>query len=452
MLRAAGVPIRTRVATAFTFIFFFFFIVAECSNHSGGLTNVKCHEKFKSCIKKVQKSGKVGFSRKCPYGTAVPTMVQVVLFFGNEVETLNNLWSKISLKLAVSRIKLLKNKRDALIKQQKRELAQLLESGQEQTARIRVEHVVREEKTMAAYDLIEIYCELIVARLPIIEAQKNCPIDLKEAITSVIFASPRCADVPELMDVRKHFTAKYGKEFISSAVELRPDCGVSRMLVEKLSAKAPDGPTKINILGAIAEEHNIKWDPKSFGEKDAKPPEDLLNGPNTFQKASKMNVEPPSMQAPPNHDQKPDVPVNSFEHNVRSELSSQNFASTDIGASKTAMSGTSHPEVRAPGTRAEGMEFRHSFSGDGNAFPSGGQNWNMEFKDATSAAQAAAESAERASMAARAAAELSSRGKITRQYSRESQKPSIYGFRDEDPGKYAGSELHGEHLAKDSAN
>lgn len=35
-----------------------------------------------------------------------------------------------------------------------------------------VEHVVREEKMMAAYDLIEIYCELIVARLPIIESQK----------------------------------------------------------------------------------------------------------------------------------------------------------------------------------------------------------------------------------------------------------------------------------------
>ena len=35
-----------------------------------------------------------------------------------------------------------------------------------------VEHVVREEKTIAAFELIEIYCELIAARLPIIESQK----------------------------------------------------------------------------------------------------------------------------------------------------------------------------------------------------------------------------------------------------------------------------------------
>ncbi|KAL3825238.1 hypothetical protein ACJIZ3_021267 [Penstemon smallii] len=47
----------------------------ECVEKNG-MTNIKCHEKFKRCIKKVQKSGKVGFSKICPYDTAVPTMVQ----------------------------------------------------------------------------------------------------------------------------------------------------------------------------------------------------------------------------------------------------------------------------------------------------------------------------------------------------------------------------------------
>lgn len=57
-----------------------------------------------------------------------------------------------------------------------------------------------------------------------------CPIDLKEAITSIVFASPRCGDVPELVDARKHFTEKYGKDFTTAAMELRPQCGVSRMV------------------------------------------------------------------------------------------------------------------------------------------------------------------------------------------------------------------------------
>ncbi|KAL3363270.1 hypothetical protein AABB24_012521 [Solanum stoloniferum] len=47
----------------------------ECVEKNG-MTNVKCHEKFKRCIMKVQKSGKVGFTRDCPYDVAVPTMVQ----------------------------------------------------------------------------------------------------------------------------------------------------------------------------------------------------------------------------------------------------------------------------------------------------------------------------------------------------------------------------------------
>ncbi|ONH97850.1 hypothetical protein PRUPE_7G214200 [Prunus persica] len=352
---------------------------------------------------------------------------------------------KTSLKLAVSRIKLLKNKKDAQVKQIKRELAQLLETGQERTARIRVEHVLREEKTKAAYELIEIYCELIAARLPMIESQKNCPIDLKEAITSVVFASPRCADIPELMDVRKHFTAKYGKEFISGAVELRPDCGVNRMLVEKLSAKSPDGPTKMKILAAIAEEHNVKWDPESFEEKESKPPEDLLNGPNTFGSASKIHVEPPRGPPPPNHDVKEpsnvQVPPQSYENhdvsmnfNQQSARSSPRFrdsASSNVSSNKATASDTFHPEVRSSGNRTDGTENRHSFHADGNTSSTGRQNWNMNFKDAASAAQAAAESAEMASMAARAAAELSrqhsseSRDKFSQSASLTSSRTSI---------------------------
>ncbi|KAJ0743515.1 putative vacuolar protein sorting-associated protein Ist1 [Helianthus annuus] len=148
----------------------------------------------------------------------------------------------------------LKNKKGVQINQMKMELAQLLETGQERTARIRVEHVTREEKMVVAYDLIEIYCELIVARFPIIESQKTCPVDLKEAVTS-------------------------GKDFVSAAIELHPDCGVSRMLVEKLSAIAPDLQTKIKVLSVVAKDHNIDWDPTSFEEKESKPSSDLLNGP-----------------------------------------------------------------------------------------------------------------------------------------------------------------------------
>ncbi|KAK7314358.1 hypothetical protein VNO77_32878 [Canavalia gladiata] len=41
-----------------------------------GMTNVKCHKKLKNCLIKVQNSGKVGFSKECPYTTAAPTMIR----------------------------------------------------------------------------------------------------------------------------------------------------------------------------------------------------------------------------------------------------------------------------------------------------------------------------------------------------------------------------------------
>lgn len=46
--------------------------------------------------------------------------------------------SKTALKLVASRAKLLKNKKEVVVKQLRRDLAQLLEQGQVQTARIRV--------------------------------------------------------------------------------------------------------------------------------------------------------------------------------------------------------------------------------------------------------------------------------------------------------------------------
>ncbi|KAJ0941791.1 putative vacuolar protein sorting-associated protein Ist1 [Helianthus annuus] len=345
---------------------------------------------------------------------------------------------KTSLKLATSRIKLMRNKKGVQINQMKRELAQLLESGQDRTARIRVEHVIREEKMVAAYDLIEIYCELIVARLPIIESQKTCPIDLKEAITSVIFAAPRCSDIPELADVKKNFTAKYGKEFVSAAIELRPDCGVSRMLVEKLSAVAPDVQTKVKVLSAVAKEYNVNWDPTSFEEKESKPPDDLLNGPTYIEKPSTISVDSPKIQTSyaqnvQSHEENPNGRVDFAQQNRRFTLDAQNVPTAD----------STHDDMGPSGLGSGTMNTRHSFNSSNNSSFSK-ETWNMEFKDATSAAQAAAESAERASIAARAAAMLSSQGKITRQYSSESyssqQNPRV------------SSEYTGQHSFKDTYN
>lgn len=195
---------------------------------------------------------------------------------------------KTMLKLTIPRIKLLRNRREIQIKQMRRDIAKLLETGQEATARIRVEHIIREENMMAAQEIIELYCELIAVRLPIIELQRECPLDLKEAISSVCFAAPRCADLPELQQVQLLFASKYGKEFIAAATELMPDCGVNRQLIELLSIRAPSAEVKLKLLKEIAEEHELDWDPAASETELYKPHEDLLNGPEQLENQSKL--------------------------------------------------------------------------------------------------------------------------------------------------------------------
>lgn len=51
---------------------------------------------------------------------------------------------------------------------------------------------------------------------------RDCPNDVNEAVSSLLFASARCGDLPELQLIRKLFGERYGHSFETSAVELNP--------------------------------------------------------------------------------------------------------------------------------------------------------------------------------------------------------------------------------------
>lgn len=60
------------------------------------------------------------------------------------------------------------------------------------------------------------------------QSNRECPRELREAIASIVFAAPRCSEVPDLVQIKNLFGTKYGKEFIMVSSELRPDSGVNR--------------------------------------------------------------------------------------------------------------------------------------------------------------------------------------------------------------------------------
>ncbi|KAI4386474.1 hypothetical protein MLD38_004405 [Melastoma candidum] len=293
---------------------------------------------------------------------------------------------KTSLTLAISRIKLLQNKRDLLLKQMRKEIAQFLQVGQEAIARIRVEHVIREQNIMAAYDILELFCEFVHARVPIIENQKECPSDLREAIASIIFAAPRCSDVPDLLQLKNLFITKYGKEFISSAAELRPESGVNRELIEKLSVSAPPAKVRLKVLKDIAQEHNLDWDSSNTEAELSKRHEDLLG----VYRQTMTSPEAVSM-----------TPSSTVENTINAN-------------NLPASSNVSHPSPQAPMNVSIQKASIEASSQENNGIRNGDAKIEARTpsSDILEKARAAIAAAERASAAARAAAELANVNRV----------------------------------------
>ncbi|KAK9998217.1 hypothetical protein SO802_017820 [Lithocarpus litseifolius] len=321
---------------------------------------------------------------------------RLILAFNSSMSLLNQLFSrgvfgtkcKTSLNLAISRIKLLQNKRDMQHKHMRKEIAQFLQAGQEAIARIRVEHVIREQNMWAAYEILELFCEFVLARVPIIESQRECPSELQEAIASIIYAAPRCSDLPDLLQIKNLFTAKYGNEFVMAASELRPDSGVNRTIIEKLSVLAPAAQVKLKVLKDIAQEYNLAWDSSSTEAEFSKTHEDLLAGSKQIRVGAALSQAPNKqvsfMSSPSNG-------THSIKH-MESKQESQHLHSPSASSNATFL-GTNEIEPSIKNY-------------DVGPIRDAKRESRPQSTDILEKARAAIASAERASAAARAAAAL----------------------------------------------
>lgn len=299
---------------------------------------------------------------------------------------------KTCLTLAISRMKLLQNKRDVQLKLMRKEIAQFLQAGQEAIARIRVEHVIREQNIWAAYEILEMFCEFILARVPILESQRECPSELREAVASIIFAAPRCADIPDLLQVRNLFAAKYGKDFIAAASELRPDTSVNRTIIEKLSVSTPSGVSRLKVLKDIAQEYNVEWNSSKTEAEFRKQPEDLLNGPKPIAIGNLASRDQPK---PGTHETPPNLSYSTMSTNNRRE-------NLESGSPKTSRNTTVGQNGAQPSVKNQNIGPAKNI-GPATAVK---EERGSQSSDVLQRAREAIAVAERASASARAAAEL----------------------------------------------
>ncbi|XP_058218005.1 uncharacterized protein LOC131329005 isoform X2 [Rhododendron vialii] len=152
------------------------------------------------------------------------------------------------------RLKLVKNKRCSIVRQSRDDVAQLLKDGHEQSAQLlkKVELIVKDESIVAVYDLLDHFCEFIIINLSYIRSHKDCPNNVNEAVSTLIFASARCGDLPELSKIRKLFGERYGQSFALVALELLPGNLVNRQVMENLSITSVPDHVKYKLVDEIA--------------------------------------------------------------------------------------------------------------------------------------------------------------------------------------------------------
>jgi len=187
---------------------------------------------------------------------------------------------KVQLKLSISRLRMTQQKDTAIAKQQRRQMAQLVEEGKVESARIRVENIIRSDITSELYEILELYCELLLARSQLLDppstsslsnlrgAKEEPQIDpgLEEAVRSIIYAASQTG-VKELHQARALLVEKFGKEFALSSMEGE---GVAERVLKKLKVETPSRELVDAYLREICRTYGVRFpgDPTATEEEE----------------------------------------------------------------------------------------------------------------------------------------------------------------------------------------
>ncbi|KAL2142682.1 hypothetical protein VTI28DRAFT_837 [Corynascus sepedonium] len=190
---------------------------------------------------------------------------------------------KVQLKLAIARLRMVQKRDEALSRTQRRAMATLLEQGKVDSARIRVENIIRSDILTELHEVLELYCELLLARAGLLEVSPSstnsaCDPGLEEAVKSILYAAPKIPEIKELGAVRALLADRFGKEFVLQAMENR-DGRVSERVIRKLSVAPPREELVQGYLEEIAKAYGVDWPPGRNGQAEEEGGVDLGEPP-----------------------------------------------------------------------------------------------------------------------------------------------------------------------------
>ncbi|XP_036391719.1 IST1 homolog isoform X2 [Megalops cyprinoides] len=181
---------------------------------------------------------------------------------------------RVNLRLVINRLKLLEKKKTELAQKARKEIADYLSSGKDERARIRVEHIIREDYLVEAMEILELYCDLLLARFGLIQSMKELDPGLQEAVSTLIWAAPRLqTEVSELKIVSDQLCAKYSKEY-GKLCRTNQIGTVNDRLMHKLSVEAPPKILVERYLIEIAKNYNVPYEPDALVRPEVCPGEE----------------------------------------------------------------------------------------------------------------------------------------------------------------------------------
>ncbi|XP_023014171.2 increased sodium tolerance 1-like protein isoform X2 [Leptinotarsa decemlineata] len=174
--------------------------------------------------------------------------------------TVNYAKLKTNLRLAMSRLKLLQKKKLELIEKSRKEIADYILAGKYERAKVRVEYIVREDYLVEALEIVEMYCDLLLARFGLISNMKELDGGISEAVSSLIWIAPRLSDVQELKVISDLLESKYGPSF-AEACRVESIQSISTKLKHRMSIQSPPKLLVEKYMIEIARSYNLDYEP-----------------------------------------------------------------------------------------------------------------------------------------------------------------------------------------------
>ncbi|XP_075651593.1 uncharacterized protein LOC142622064 [Castanea sativa] len=199
-------------------------------------------------------------------------------------------------KLTISRTAILKNQRQVRCSHARSDVIELLNLGHQERALLRVEHVIKEQNMLDVFAMIDNYCNLLIERVALLQKSKECPDELKEGISSLIFANSRCGEFPELQKIREILTSRFGKDFAYRSIELHNNCGVNPKMIQKLSARQPSLEVRLKMLKEIASEIGVTLHLEEDAHVIVEEKQDINQKQNQLEPNKSGNLESPPLR------------------------------------------------------------------------------------------------------------------------------------------------------------